>query len=181
MPLDISLERYYLKDALKGKCHGFQTRPALLHSILFHRGLQNVRPLQVDIDPLSLSYIRIDDPSLDALLTEKVSAFASLVELSSPKGRIALLFHEKKPKKTWFAGSNEACWEQWIFSITVRQARTERDEIEAKKRMRKDLQAMLMRISCKTCEQMDHIPPITSSEAFPFEVRVSLWLNHRRL
>ena len=78
--------------------------------------------------------VRIEDPSLDTFVNEKINTFTSSLEHATPfqsaKGKLALLFFEKKPKKTtWFTGSNDVCWEvvacicyetfKFLFFITL--------------------------------------------------------------
>lgn len=53
--VDLALDRYYLVPVLK----------ALLHTILFHRRFTSVeRPVQVDLDALGVTYVRLDDPEV---------------------------------------------------------------------------------------------------------------------
>ena len=59
---------------------------------------------------------------------------------------------------------------QWIFTVSLTQARNEKEELEAKKRTEEDLQNLLGLLSLTSLEELNHIPPITSSEAFPFQV-----------
>lgn len=131
-------------------------------------------------------------------MQDKVQSLSLTLESSSSsKGKLAVLMCDKRRGSSplrpvsarpppsgggWFGlGSSSSptaatdqpppsCWEQWIFSFTLTQARGEREELEARKRMAQDLQGLLEMISTRSLETLDHIPPLTSSDAFPFQV-----------
>ncbi len=141
----------------------------------------------------------MNDPTIEQLVQDRIQSFSVTLESSGvSKGKIAILMCDKRrgasplrptgsPARSstfssggWFGLGSissdsqtpppSSCWEQWIFSFTLTQARGEREELDARKRMALDLQALLEQISIKSLETLDHIPPLTSSDAFPFQV-----------
>lgn len=131
----------------------------------------------MDIDSLNLTYAKIDDPFIEDTVNKKVSLFTEALKGTSPKqctnGRVGILFYEKSQQgssKTWFTGTNEICWEQWIINVKITQALGEKDEIKAKRQLENDLLQLLHRISDKTMEALDHIPSLTSNDPFPFQI-----------
>ena len=101
--------------------------------------------------------------------------FASHLDTSSSSQsriKILLYFYEKQKKSSWFSSNEDLMWEQWILSLTLTQAKTEKEEIQAKKKLESDLTAFLKEISFKCMERLDSIPPITSNEPFPFQVNL---------
>lgn len=108
------------------------------------------------------------------------------------------MFFKKRPKKTWFTKSEEeVCWEvielyvspmiiadmqsvlcqQWLLSLDIRDCVTERQQIDSLRILQKDLTSALIKISQLTNEQKEHIPAITSNDAFPFQVKISSFMR----
>ncbi|KAI8827290.1 uncharacterized protein EV422DRAFT_563375 [Fimicolochytrium jonesii] len=166
VPIELTIDRYYLGTVLK----------ALLHSVLFHRTFSSERPIDIDVDSLSVTYARLENAEADRAVEEKVRDFERLVEPSTGRnrGQIAMLFFARRPKKSWFTTSEEeVCWEQWVITIIVRDALSERDQLASRRTMQNDLIAALTTISHITNEQKDHIPPIVNNDPFPFQIVVS--------
>ncbi|TPX69629.1 hypothetical protein SpCBS45565_g02265 [Spizellomyces sp. 'palustris'] len=166
MPVELVVDRYYLAAVMK----------ALLHSILFHRRFTSERPMEIDLDALNVTYARLEDPELERAVDEKVRMFDKALEPLSGrnKGQIAVMFFERRAKKSWFTKTEEeVCWEQWVITITIRESRTEREHIDARRALQKDLVTALTSISQMTNEQKDHIPPIVNNDPFPFQIVIS--------
>jgi hypothetical protein len=148
--------------------------------------------------PFLIKKVRVDDSQIEQLVQDKIQSLSLTLESSSSsKGKLAVLMCDKRRGSSplrpvsarplpasgggWFGlgtsssptateSAPASCWEQWIFSFTLTQARGEREELEARKRMAQDLQGLLELISTRSLETLDHIPPLTSSDAFPFQV-----------
>ncbi|KAI9094301.1 hypothetical protein DFS34DRAFT_651988 [Phlyctochytrium arcticum] len=166
IPLEITVDRYYMTSVLK----------ALLHSILFHRRFTSEMPQDVDLDRLDITYAKLSDPEVETIVDEKVRQFDRAMEpgAGKNKGQMAVMFFERRPKKSWFTKSEEeVCWEQWVLTITIHTSRTEREQIDARRQIQKDLVTVLQTISQVSNEQKDHIPPIVNNDPFPFQIVVS--------
>ncbi|KAJ3188969.1 hypothetical protein HDU85_004686 [Gaertneriomyces sp. JEL0708] len=165
LPLEITVDRYYLSASLK----------ALIHSILFHRRFTPEKPVDVDVDSLGVTYVKLENPEVERAVEEKVRMLEKALDPTTGrnKGQLALMFFEKKSKqkKSWFAKTEEdTCWEQWVLSVAVREVRSEREQLDSRRLLQRDLQQALMAISTTTNEQRDHIPPLKNEEPFPVEV-----------
>lgn len=104
------------------------TRPAILHTIFFHRYFTSISPLTRDL--LDLTLPAIDDVDLETLIEQKTHALRRAIDSThQPRGRgqIAVQFFEKKRRKTYFFGKadEDVCWEQWTLDVTLAQPRTE--------------------------------------------------------
>ncbi|TPX47739.1 hypothetical protein SeLEV6574_g02476 [Synchytrium endobioticum] len=85
------------------------------------------------------------------------------------------MFFQKRARKYWFTRTEEeVCWEQWTLSVTVGTARSEREQIEARRALEPEIEAHLMRISLRTNEHKDHVPPITNNDTYPFPFQISV-------
>ncbi|KAJ3046978.1 hypothetical protein HK097_000349, partial [Rhizophlyctis rosea] len=105
-PLELVVDRYYLKDVLR----------AVLHSIIFHRSFEVIRPREVDIEQLGVTYVCSEDAEVENTIEDKVAALVRTVDApgASNKVQLAVMFFERRPKKakSWFAKSEpEVCWE----------------------------------------------------------------------
>ncbi|KAF9088116.1 hypothetical protein BGX29_006753 [Mortierella sp. GBA35] len=161
-PVELTVERSYLKDALR----------AILHTVLFHRVFANIKPRDMDI--LDLTIPIIDDPEVDKLVDEKIAAFVKVVD-SNPqsKGQIGIMFYEKRTKRAWFSStSSEVCWEQWAITINVVTNINEKDKQRSIKNMEKALSSLFLNILRTVNERKDHIPPITTSDGNPFPYQI---------
>ncbi|KAI8813758.1 autophagy-related protein [Cladochytrium replicatum] len=163
--LDLTVERYYAKDAIR----------AVLHSILFHRTFTLTKPEEEDLDAFDITFARAADEDFEAVISAKIADFMREMGNGSSKGGVSVMFYEKKQKpKYWFGGraDEDSCWEQWVINVTLVNPRSEREQLEARKLVQKQLQTALLRISQKTNEEKDHVPPITNNEPFPFQILI---------
>ncbi|KAJ3278690.1 hypothetical protein HK104_002104 [Borealophlyctis nickersoniae] len=134
------------------------------------------RPREVDVEFLDLTYTRLDDPEVEKTVEDKVVGITRMIEGSgtSNKVQLAVMFFERRAKKSWFTKTEEeVCWEQWLLTLTLTQSKTEREQIESRKSLRNELLSSLLSITQRTNEQKDHIPPLTSSDPFPYQIAVS--------
>ncbi|KAG0344360.1 hypothetical protein BG004_004539 [Podila humilis] len=161
-PVDITIERSLLKDALR----------AILHTILFHRVFANIKPRDIDI--LDITIPIIDDPEIDRLVDEKIAAFVKAVDSSGQsKGQIGLMFYEKRTKRAWFSSTSaEVCWEQWGITINIVTNSNEKDRQRSIKNMEKAMASLFLSILRTVNERKDHIPPITTSDGNPFPYQI---------
>ncbi|TPX35239.1 hypothetical protein SmJEL517_g02295 [Synchytrium microbalum] len=160
--LELNVDRFYLKEVLR----------ALLHSIIYHRSFSMTRPYEVNLEALD---IRLDDPEIEGQVDEKISTFARTLDSYTGlvKGQIDVMFFEKRAKKYWFTkAEEEVCWEQWTLAVNVTLARSEREQIESRKALERQLLNCLFKISGKTNEEKDHIPPITNQDTYPFPFQI---------
>ncbi|CAG8572712.1 11366_t:CDS:2 [Paraglomus brasilianum] len=116
----------------------------------------------------------IDDAELERNVEEKVQEFVKHLESQGgQKGQIAVMFHEKRPKKnsSWFTAKaeEEVCWERWAVTISV-VYRTEVDQRNIRKKVVETLSNCLLEIIRYVNEKKDHIPPITKPDAFPYQI-----------
>ncbi|KAF9432019.1 hypothetical protein BGZ76_011409 [Entomortierella beljakovae] len=161
-PVELTVERELLTQAVQ----------AILHTILFHRVFANVKPRDMDI--LDITIPIIDDPDLEKLISERITAFVKAVE-SNPqgKGQIGVMFYEKRTKRAWFSStSSEVCWEQWVITINVVTNVNEKDKQRSFKNMEKALSSLFLNILRTVNERKDHIPPITTSDGNPFPYQI---------
>ncbi|KAG0293215.1 hypothetical protein BGZ96_003156 [Linnemannia gamsii] len=161
-PVELTVERSYLKDALR----------AILHTVLFHRVFANIKPRDMDI--LDLTIPIIDDPEVDKLVDEKITAFVKVVDANpQSKGQIGIMFYEKRTKRAWFTStSSEVCWEQWAITINVVTNINDKDKQRSIKNMEKALSSLFLSILRTVNERKDHIPPITTSDGNPFPYQI---------
>ncbi|KAI9325869.1 hypothetical protein DFJ73DRAFT_867997 [Zopfochytrium polystomum] len=200
--IDLTADRYYLSNALK----------AILHSIIFHRGFVATKPVEVTVDALDVTYVKVEDPEVSKLIDEKVLVFIKSLEAHSSSSTstasspiigtpgavgvvaaaaaaagfgkapaaavhaISVLFLERRAKKStyWFSvkSEEEVCWEQWTVRVSVTQARTEREQIEARRAVEANLLGCLLRLTQLANEQKDHVPPITNTDTYPFPFQI---------
>ena len=103
IPIQLKTSRNLVNDTLK----------AILHSILFHRTYNTVKPLESDL--LDVVYPHISDSEIDNLLDDKISqiSFDSEKDKDKKHFEIKVSFYPKsKQKKAWFGQSP---FEQWII------------------------------------------------------------------
>jgi autophagy-related protein 101 len=100
----------------------------ILHTIFFHRFFPSIRPKTQEVLDLTLPYV--DDVELETLIDQRVRAFIDGIKMStrsgtSPRGEVAIMFFEKRRRRTWFKSEEEVCWEQWVVKFTLANPRTE--------------------------------------------------------
>ncbi|KAI8853194.1 hypothetical protein BC829DRAFT_22817 [Chytridium lagenaria] len=150
---------------------------ALFHSIVFHRGFALTKPVEVDVDFLELTYVRVDDAEVEKIIDDRISTFIKSLDYSGGYGplqtSIAIMFLERRAKKYWFTKTEEEiCWEHWTVNISISQSRTEKEQIEAKRSIEKNLFECLMNITQKCNENKDHVPPIVNNDTYPFPFQI---------
>ncbi|KAJ3325544.1 hypothetical protein HDU76_013137 [Blyttiomyces sp. JEL0837] len=113
------------------------------------------------------------------MVEERVSTFIKsldpLTANTKQQHTISIFFTERRAKKNnyWFGkAEEEVCWEQWLISLTLTQARTEREQLEAKKAVETQLLTALSKITQKANENKDHVPPITNTDSYPFPFQI---------
>ncbi|KAJ3217308.1 hypothetical protein HK099_005521 [Clydaea vesicula] len=167
---DLTVEQYYIRDVLR----------ALIHSIIFHRSFNELIPLEVHVDLLNVTYVKIDDPEVEKMIQEKIANFTKSFINNSKQGQILISFKNGKESKAkyWFSKSNEdAIFEQWQINITLIRAKTEREQIDCRKTLSTLLLEKLIEISHITNEDNDHVPAITNADQYPFPFQIEMASN----
>lgn len=163
IPIELEIERFYIKDTLR----------ALLHSILFHRTFDSIRPIEGIIESLDVTYCKMKDaPSIDDSIDLKLVEIVQIID-SNPNAKqfqLVLCMYEKKAKKSWFSKEDDMCWEEWVLTFTVTRAQSERDQIKSKAKLADSLTKTLIKISSEAGRRRDHIPAIVNSEPFPHSI-----------
>jgi autophagy-related protein 101 len=159
IPISLSVDRFYLREILK----------ALICSILFHRSFHTTLPREAYLESCDLYYCKSSDPLIMEQVDEKLALFISLLDQGKSKGNVILSFFEKRSRKGWFA-LEEVPWEEWVITVIVTRAATQREQITSLKTLSKDVGQALSFISLESGRQRDHIPPIVNSQAFPFTI-----------
>ncbi|KAJ3240342.1 hypothetical protein HDU81_004010 [Chytriomyces hyalinus] len=89
--LSLNIDRYYLTAALR----------AIVHSIFFQRSFTLTRPVEVALDFLDLTYVRVDDPEMERFMDERISQFAkSLDSMNLPSSSPASANPLNDPKSS---------------------------------------------------------------------------------
>ncbi|KAJ1332739.1 hypothetical protein BSLG_008368 [Batrachochytrium salamandrivorans] len=134
------------------------------------------------IDALDTTYTRLDDPEAYDLIEDRLNGLFvqvdSQVQTSTDKIKVSVFFYERRPKKFWFAkAEEEVCWEEWDVAVTFTQALTEQVQLQVHAQLVKSLNSCLMKISHAANEKKDHIPPMLTSDPFPYQIVLSLQPN----
>ncbi|KAK9285151.1 hypothetical protein L1049_024336 [Liquidambar formosana] len=182
---ELEVEHFEIREVLR----------CILHSIVFHRALNLVRPKDVDLDLFEITYVQCGDVELEKKIDEKIDQFIAWVEKHpNKKSQICLSFYELKNKQaTWFTQKIERLyWEQWYINLNVmQQPKTHtkshhskvvvdpgESALEERSVRRAALEAslrdVLFQIIKFVNEKRDHIPPIPSREgvSFPYEITI---------
>eukprot|EP00050_Salpingoeca_kvevrii_P016521 m.56283 g.56283 ORF g.56283 m.56283 type:complete len:220 (+) comp6992_c0_seq3:72-731(+) len=164
--------------------------PALLHTVLFHRSIGEVRPLDYSCPYLDLTYVLCDCERLKTEVDQVTTSF-KLSMADETQGRITLSFYEPSRGGLW--GSAKNTWEQWNFDFKIDtvdidggQARRERRSSgaglvslcetdaswtteEYRQRLATSTRETLSRISLDILRKDGHLPPNekNSVEALP--------------
>ncbi|KAI8844012.1 autophagy-related protein, partial [Chytriomyces cf. hyalinus JEL632] len=89
--LSLNIDRYYLTAALR----------AIVHSIFFQRSFTLTRPVEVVLDFLDLTYVRVDDPEMERFMDERISQFTkSLDSMNLPSSSPASANPLNDPKSS---------------------------------------------------------------------------------
>ncbi|CAM8941024.1 hypothetical protein QQ045_013731 [Rhodiola kirilowii] len=168
----------------------------ILHTIVFHRALGLVRPKDVDMELLEITYVQCGDVELEKKIDEKIDQFTSWVDKHpNKKSQICLSFFEVKNKQaTWFTNKIERLyWEQWYINLNVAQhmkpysgkshhskvlvdpGETAYEDISARRAaLETSVREVLFQIIKFVNEKKDHVPSIPNREgiSFPYEITI---------
>ncbi|EIW71825.1 hypothetical protein TREMEDRAFT_73413 [Tremella mesenterica DSM 1558] len=134
------------------------TLRALLHAIFFHRLLDNVQPETFEI--LDVHVPSVPNPILEKDINTKVDQFyEETVLLNQSEGQLAVIFLQRRPKKGWFATTEELVpWEEHL--ITVHLSNSPRSTNQS-------LHAALLQTLTFCAEKKGNVPPLSgNSSAF---------------
>ncbi|KAK9451707.1 autophagy-related protein [Limtongia smithiae] len=184
--VDIVLDRSLIRDVLK----------AVIHTILFHRLFNLVRPVSPPQEVLDVTFPSVQDSALDALIAEKLSRLTALLDATAAQfsipapsfaslglgshtnvkhAQIVVSFYEKVTRKAWFSKSEEEiCWEKWTINVSCI---TECDDVERARLTRaaeKQLQTILLQVIEFVNDNKGHIPAIRTAEENPFPYQITL-------
>ncbi|KAJ3106409.1 hypothetical protein HDU97_006394 [Phlyctochytrium planicorne] len=114
---------------------------------------------------------------VEKTIDDRISNFIKSLDYPTGFGQVqsslAIMFLERRAKKYWFTKTEEEiCWENWTINVTISQARTEKEQIEAKRSVEKSLHECLMTITQKCNENKDHVPPIVNNDTYPFPFQI---------
>lgn len=115
---------------------------------------------------LNIYYCKAEEAETDALVEQKIQEL--LQNFDSSVLHLLIKFYSKKEAK-WFNNSDEI-WEEWIISINITRAKTEREQIQARSSLETDLHLLMGQISSESGKKRDHIPPILDANPFPFQI-----------
>eukprot|EP00050_Salpingoeca_kvevrii_P016520 m.56279 g.56279 ORF g.56279 m.56279 type:complete len:194 (+) comp6992_c0_seq2:72-653(+) len=138
--------------------------PALLHTVLFHRSIGEVRPLDYSCPYLDLTYVLCDCERLKTEVDQVTTSF-KLSMADETQGRITLSFYEPSRGGLW--GSAKNTWEQWNFDFKI--DTVDIDGEEYRQRLATSTRETLSRISLDILRKDGHLPPNekNSVEALP--------------
>jgi autophagy-related protein 101 len=157
----------------------------LIHTIVFNRTLGYVKPRDVDSELFDITYVKCDDPEIEAKVETSISDICSSVDRrpADHAVQLCLAFYELRKKAAWFGSKDERLyWEQWFIKIqvlsTVEQQQhgyNSMKHLSTSKRQLKQqatLQHALGEVLRMVNEKRDHIPPLSSltSPCFPFDI-----------
>ncbi|KAI9791165.1 MAG: hypothetical protein M1833_001575 [Piccolia ochrophora] len=165
--LEVFADPTCVKDVVKG----------ILHTIFFHRFFPSIRPKSRDLLDVTLPVV--DDVELETLIDQRTQALIRQIDTTSNlrsnsvRGQIAVQFFEKRRRKAWFSkAEEEVCWEQWTLDVTLATPRTESERAKVRRAMEMMLQKTAIKIVTTVNREVDHIPPITTSESNPFPYQI---------
>ncbi|KAI9758322.1 MAG: hypothetical protein M1815_003527 [Lichina confinis] len=165
--LEVLADPTSVKDVVKG----------ILHTIFFHRYFPSIRPKSRDLLDVTLPVV--DEVELDTLIDQRATALIRQIDTTSNRhsnsgrGQVVVQFFEKKRRKAWFAkAEEEVCWEQWTLDVTLATPRTESERAKVRVAMESMLQRTVKKIVITANRDVDHIPPITTSETNPFPYQI---------
>uniref|UniRef100_A0A7N0UKT8 Autophagy-related protein 101 n=1 Tax=Kalanchoe fedtschenkoi TaxID=63787 RepID=A0A7N0UKT8_KALFE len=182
---ELEVEHFEIREVLQ----------CILHTIVFHRALGLVRPKDVDMELLEITYVQCGDVELEKKIDEKIDQFINWVDKHpNKKSQICLSFYEVKNKQaTWFNKIERLYWEQWYINLNVAQhpkshsgkshhskvlVDPEEMAYEDRSARRAALEASvrdaLFQIIKFVNEKKDHVPPIPNREgiSFPYEIAI---------
>eukprot|EP00274_Cyanoptyche_gloeocystis_P000806 CAMPEP_0196659498 /NCGR_PEP_ID=MMETSP1086-20130531/35318_1 /TAXON_ID=77921 /ORGANISM="Cyanoptyche gloeocystis , Strain SAG4.97" /LENGTH=150 /DNA_ID=CAMNT_0041993511 /DNA_START=121 /DNA_END=570 /DNA_ORIENTATION=- len=143
---------------------------------MFARALGNIQPKEVDSELFDLTYVKCNEPSVDATLERDIENFCRWLEkYHACKGQICLAFYDKSAKK-FLLGTDKVYWEKWLINIVVRRE----DNLDPADRARKvanleaKLRAAVSQILHTVVEKKEHIPLRSITEAVPFPYEITI-------
>ncbi|KAI9028512.1 hypothetical protein DFJ74DRAFT_703484 [Hyaloraphidium curvatum] len=82
---------------------------------------------------------------------------------------LAVVFSERRPRRSWFAGSydEDVPWEEWRFDVAVRSSRSDAEHDASRRALEAELPALLMRIGEQANAARDAIPKLTAPPPGP--------------
>ncbi|KAI9830994.1 MAG: hypothetical protein M1826_004111 [Phylliscum demangeonii] len=159
---------------------------AILHTIFFHRYFPSVRPQSRELLDVTLPVV--DEVEVETLIEQRTTALIRQFDTSphpghghghgnanaSVRGQMAVQFFEKRRRKAWFskAADEEVCWEQWTLDVTLATPRTDSERAKVRRAMEMMLQKTAVKIVTTAHRDLDHIPPITTSDSNPFPYQI---------
>eukprot|EP01092_Planopodium_desertum_P010748 TRINITY_DN4830_c0_g1_i1.p1 TRINITY_DN4830_c0_g1~~TRINITY_DN4830_c0_g1_i1.p1 ORF type:complete len:196 (+),score=1.82 TRINITY_DN4830_c0_g1_i1:37-624(+) len=147
----------------------------LLHTIIFNRAIGVVKPKDVVLEGLEVSYVKCDNEAVETAVETKVKRFCEYFhQKKKDRGKILLTFSEKKITSSWFGRKSEELlpFEDWVIGIAIPSEKT----IEYKKEdLYTELNERMMSIILLCSSTAKKLPKITSKEPipFPFEITVA--------
>ncbi|KAK8853071.1 hypothetical protein IAR55_003772 [Kwoniella newhampshirensis] len=138
--------------------HPSQVRPilrAILYAIFFHRTLDATEPETLEL--LDSHIACAPNPAVEREVSAKIEEFArEYLESGSERGELAVVFLQKKPKKGWFAITEELVpWEEHLITLSF--ARTNRSS------SMNPLSAALLQLLTFCVEKKGNVPPLVGS------------------
>ncbi|WWD03481.1 hypothetical protein V865_001533 [Kwoniella europaea PYCC6329] len=137
--------------------HPSQVRPtlrALLYSIFFHRNLDAIEP--EDFELLDSHIAISSNHTIEREVNVKIEEFAReyLEDPRKTHGEIAVVFLQKKPKKGWFAITEELIpWEEHLITLRFDRSSTSNQP----------LHNALLQILTFCAEKKGNVPPLVGS------------------
>lgn len=168
----LEVEQHQVKEVLH----------CLLQTIVFCRALGPIRPQEVDLQLLDVTYVKCGDPETDAQIDHKVQACCTWADKNPGKRtKVVLSFFEKRRKQQWGFGDH-LFWEQWIIELKIVESRFATDEpnsaalnsvrAQRRSRLQSAIEDRLRHIVDLVTSQKEHVPPVVSGSAvtWPFDV-----------
>lgn len=166
-----SCEFTYLKEVTK----------SLLNVILFHRLFGQIVPKTHEL--LDLTIPCVDDPDVERVIEDKVSAFVKSLEASGTNAHsvsrttrsVVIEFYEKRMRKNWFTKTEEeVCWESWTINASlIPPSNTEQERRDNLKGLGQSLERAIMTVLRLVNERNNgYIPLIPYGEGNPFPYQI---------
>ncbi|GFZ48554.1 hypothetical protein JCM24511_06302 [Saitozyma sp. JCM 24511] len=129
---------------------------ALLYAIFFHRLMDNVEPETWDI--LETHVACAPTQAIEKEVSSKIDEFSrEYLDTGAERGEIAVVFLQKKPRKGWFAVTEELLpWEEHLITLSFPRAPSKPPSINP-------LQTALLQILTFCAEKSGNVPPLGSS------------------
>ncbi|WRT70373.1 uncharacterized protein IL334_007371 [Kwoniella shivajii] len=140
--------------------HPSQVRPtirALLYAIFFHRNIDAIEP--DDFELLDSHIATSSNPSIEREVNCKIEEFAKeYLENGRSSGEIAVVFLQKKPKKGWFAITEELVpWEEHLITLHFPSTSS------SKPKVANPLHNSLLQLLTFCAEKKGNVPPLSGT------------------